>query len=307
MPMTTPSRSILFFFHGLHGAPEDWNTFIKIWKLQDISNTNIYHSIASYMGKTHDGILKLGDYAFKEVLDVLQQWKETRLNLFLIGHSLGGLILREVIKRLECETNLLTFHRPHSIVTIATPHLGTKSQKNPPREFGVPKVTAFLGETGEDLMWKNNVIKEMLTLPYLQGINRFEKFLILSNICHDLFVPYCTSSIKEKNPFMKEGITLKKERNYPSIVQVSEGEKSHDLLSALVSWRKRSKSLFYPQLEEEDKRDFSSLVKTFDEGVSAKVERIDVGILNPDAHSRIALKRGDHFDIVFYCIKVINE
>ena len=314
-------RNLIFLLHGLHGTSDDWDTFIRIWKMNDITNNSSFFPLKSYPRlKTHLGIQELGEITFSEVKDILEQYKGVRTNLIFVGHSLGGLILRYLIMLLSKETSLFEEHDPIAFFTLATPNLGTQTVRNPVRYLGVNLVTTNLGKTGEDLMHGSDLLYRMTEGDFTDAINKFKKGFLFSNIFHDLFVTYCTSSIVLKNPYMKKDSHDFIERldNFPSVVKLSDKKipmnttRKHstsawDLLRPLLIWKKKAKKNLFAHLNPEDKSGFNEMIIKFNSNVKIPIERVDVGLIDPDCHCSIACKRGSCYDIVFYCQDLLRK
>ena len=299
------SDTIVFLQHGLHGYDTDYSNFIKTWKEIDEEKKVLFYPLKKCIGRTHDGINTLGFVSCKEVVETLSSFQGQSMKLIFIGHSLGGIIFREVIKRLYENTKVLDDHKPLAFVTFATPHMGTQNMSNPMRSVLSSCFSKVIGQTGEDLMLRNDTMKKMLEGNYTKALNKFKFFIIYSNIMNDIAVPYCTSSISEHNPYMvktNENIAIKQNDKYPSIVTLEKGAHFYTQINMIASWRSFSKRTFYPEVDEQLKVDFYSMMQKFRENLTVETLKFDVAIESTDGHSRIISKNENRPDIVKHCV-----
>ena len=93
----------------------------------------LFSPLSPCLGRTTEGVDICGQCLTKEVLQFLagHKKKEKRgeapkiTKISFIGHSMGGLISRFAIGLLR-EGGLFDELEPMSLVTLATPHLGTR-------------------------------------------------------------------------------------------------------------------------------------------------------------------------------------
>ena len=111
-----------------------------------------------------------------------------------IGHSFGGLIIRNCIGRLEC-VNYFDGVKPILYASVATPHLGSLSLNNI-RQF---LARHLIGWSGQELLFEDQVKILMLMSKvnscYYNGLKRFKLMLAYGNIKNDNMVTFESACI----------------------------------------------------------------------------------------------------------------
>jgi len=110
-------KPIVLLFHGLYHNGSAW-AFFKRW-LRLAGYGPLYSP--SYSSWRYD-FFKLVDFAHNELFSIQQ--KHPGKPVVLIGHSLGGLMVRALVSRLENEGN--DFSGVAAAVTLGAPHGGSK-------------------------------------------------------------------------------------------------------------------------------------------------------------------------------------
>lgn len=87
----------------------------------------ILSSQANEGAKTDQDIMKMGENLATEVIDFVRDWtaKIPLGKLSFIGHSMGGLIIRAALPRLDCFKMQM-----HTILTLGSPHMGYMYNKS---------------------------------------------------------------------------------------------------------------------------------------------------------------------------------
>ncbi|KAL9644916.1 hypothetical protein ABK040_005396 [Willaertia magna] len=240
---------IYILAHGLHGFKSDFQYIAK--QLTDLYTNNKENALIINSEfnekKTHQGLEVLGKNLLLEVLKhIYEQEKEVKkeiklqhrkIFLSVVGHSLGGLILRSMIKLLffdlldenstfckENRNELETFREyylqciepyliPTSFLTISSPHLGSRRPgggffKNTYR-FLAHSFMNVLGKTGSELKFEDsNILEECLlykmSIPnsdFIKALLKFKYRTLVSAIHFDTTVPFASSSIRSYNPY----------------------------------------------------------------------------------------------------------
>jgi hypothetical protein len=148
------------------------------------------------------GVMVCADRAYAEMLPALRLFVgdgSGRRKLFsCVAHSFGGLINREVVKRLHADVALhdaLTFL---TFVTMATPHCGTTHLPLVMRwgAWAIGKVfsTSYL-EVGLDGGKEGVVAGDMLSADHIAALQAFRHRVLVCNTCNDALVHFQGASL----------------------------------------------------------------------------------------------------------------
>lgn len=136
-------------------------------------------------------------------------------SISFIGYSAGGLFNRYCVGLLY-QDNFFQSIKPIHFITIATPHLGIRnnSRISSGRLMNLLSdqiVTLYAGRTGQQLALLDGGNENQLLLEmshpdsvFYKGLALFSHIYIYSNGRADNTVPFCTSSLSQKNKY-KEG------------------------------------------------------------------------------------------------------
>lgn len=242
---------LVIMVHGILGSTTDWKfgaeQFVKM--LPD--KVFVHCSERNMASLTLDGVDVMGERLAEEVLELIKQKPKLR-KISFVAHSVGGLVARYAIGRLykppktdtgedisanagEQESkgtiaNLL----PINFITVATPHLGSRGNKQVPFLFGVTafeKVAAgvihlIFRRTGRHLFLTDNddgkppLLKRMVgdnaECYFMSALSSFKRRVAYSNVGYDHIVGWKTSSIRRniELPKWEESANEK----YPHIV-----------------------------------------------------------------------------------------
>lgn len=200
---------------------------------------------------TLDGVDVMGERLAEEVLEVIRR-KPNMRKISFVAHSVGGLVARYAIGKLyrppekeHMEDSCNRESKEHSIgticgleamnfITVATPHLGSRGNKQVPFLFGV---TAFekvascvihwiFRRTGRHLFLTDDdegkppLLKRMVEdcdeCYFMSALRTFKRRVIYSNVGYDHIVGWRTSSIRRDNELPKWEDTLNEK--YPHVV-----------------------------------------------------------------------------------------
>ena len=217
--------------HGLWGTPynlEELEREIGISSkatleargAQSPQGIRIFNSHSSFFMRegshsTMDGVDECGERLFDAVRGHIQVLKENQgeevTHLSMVGYSLGGLIARYAVGKMECEG---WFHHviPVNFLTIASPHLGVwKNPCNswffaPTWNFFVPKMASLTGRqlTFSDKDYGGRPLLINLADPalhFFKGLSKFKNKVCSANIHFDLGVPWATAAIATDDPY----------------------------------------------------------------------------------------------------------
>ncbi|KAJ1387662.1 hypothetical protein SESBI_39797 [Sesbania bispinosa] len=279
MPKSVP-RHLVIMVNGIIGSAGDWRygaeQFVK--KLPD--KVIVHRSECNSSRLTLDGVDTMGERLAEEVLSVVRRWPEVQ-KISFVAHSLGGLVARYAIGRLydyssklepvgtsrNCFSEEKTEHskqslekcyeakiaglEPMNFITFATPHLGSRGNKQLPFLCGLPFLerrasqTAHLiaGRSGKHLFLMDNddgkpplllqMVDDSEDLKFMSALRAFKRRVAYANANYDHMVGWRTSSIRRQHELPKSHLLVIDEK-YPHIVYV-EGENADDICNKASS------------------------------------------------------------------------
>ena len=158
--------------------------------------------------RTFDGIETAGRRLKEELLEVTTSTPDVA-SLTVIGHSLGGMYLRQMMFLLHSEhADFLAGLDLRALVTLATPHLGIRRPQRSPFNFAFQhgaqsfrsgaelSLEVRRADNAPPLLWR--IATEE---AYLAPLRRFRRRVLCSNVFHDVQVFYSTGAIRPFNPY----------------------------------------------------------------------------------------------------------
>ncbi|XP_076946471.1 uncharacterized protein LOC143617984 [Bidens hawaiensis] len=216
---------LLVLVHGIYASSSDWKYVEAELKRRLGRHFLIYASSCNAYSKTFAGI----DGAGKRLADEVKQVVKSRENLkkiSFLAHSLGGLIARYAIGVLYTRTDdksagQIAGLEAVSFITLATPHLGVRGNKQLPFLLGLPmleKIAApmapiFVGRTGSQLFLTDGkpdrppLLLRMTTdaedADFISALGAFKYRVLYANAAYDHMVGRRTSSIRRESELVK--------------------------------------------------------------------------------------------------------
>lgn len=239
---------LLVMVHGILGSTTDWqyaaNEFVK-----QLPDDVIVHCSEKNMNTlTLDGVDVMGERLADEVLDVISRKPELTKISFL-AHSVGGLVARYAIAKLYRHPNSTFDTKAEgticglealNFITVATPHLGSRGNKQVPLLFGfitMEKVASrvihwIFRRTGRHLFLTDNdegetpllqrMVEDYGDLYFISALRAFKRRVAYANADCDHIVGWRTSSIRRNNELPKWEESLSEK--YPHIVHEEHSE-----------------------------------------------------------------------------------
>ncbi|KAI3510590.1 hypothetical protein L1887_17704 [Cichorium endivia] len=218
---------LLVLVHGIYASPSDWRYVEAELKRRLGRHFLIYASSCNTYSKTFAGIDGAGKRLADEVKQVVKSTDSLKRISFL-AHSLGGLIARYAVGALYTHNNIdekqdgmIAGLEAINFITLATPHLGVRGNKQLPFLLGVPileKIAApmapiFVGRTGSQLFLtdgkpdKPPLLLRMTTNcdegHYMSALGAFRYRILYANASYDHMVGRRTSSIRRESELVK--------------------------------------------------------------------------------------------------------
>ncbi|KAL5569794.1 hypothetical protein UlMin_026369 [Ulmus minor] len=242
---------LVVMVNGILGSVADWKfaaeQFVKL--LPD--KVFVHCSERNVSMLTLDGVDVMGQRLVEEVLEVIQR-KPNLKKISFVAHSVGGLVARYAIGKLyrapkteNVEDSSISGSEEDSrgtiggleamnFVTVATPHLGSRGNKQVPFLFGVPAfeklascvIHLIFRRTGRHLFLtdfdegKPPLLKRMIEdyddCCFMSALRTFKRRVLYSNVGYDHIVGWRTSSIRRNFELPKWEDTVNE--NYPHVV-----------------------------------------------------------------------------------------
>ncbi|XP_043715999.1 lipid droplet phospholipase 1-like isoform X2 [Telopea speciosissima] len=261
--------------NGILGRSKDWKFAAEQFARMLPDKVIVHCSERNESKMTLDGVDVMGERLVEEVVEVIKRKPHVR-KISFIAHSMGGLVARYAIGRLyrppktepvegaRCEDSRGTIYglEAMNFITVATPHLGSRGNKQVPFLFGVSAfekaacliIHWIFGRTGRHLFLtdfeegKPPLLQRMVDdwgdLYFMSALRAFKRRVAYSNVGYDHIVGWRTSSIRRDRELPKWEDSLNEK--YPHIVyeeysEAKDGEqpisvedKGSDMLEEIV-------------------------------------------------------------------------
>ncbi|KAK7327715.1 hypothetical protein VNO77_21803 [Canavalia gladiata] len=271
---------LVIMVNGIIGSAADWRYAAEQFVKRLPDKVIVHRSECNSSRLTLDGVDTMGERLAKEVLAVVRRWPEVQ-KISFVAHSLGGLVARYAIGRLydysstlapvgtsrDCFSEEKTEYsmqcleqgyeakiaglEPVNFITFATPHLGSRGNKQLPFLCGLPFLerrasqTAHLvaGRSGKHLFLMDDddgkrplllrMVDDSDDLKFMSALRAFKRRVAYANANYDHMVGWRTSSIRRQHELPKSNLLVVDEK-YPHIVYV-EGETANDICNKASS------------------------------------------------------------------------
>lgn len=251
---------LVVMVNGLYGSSADWKFAAEEFVKRLPGKVYVHRSQSNYSKLTYDGVDLMGERLAEEVRQVVQRRRNLR-KISFVAHSLGGLVTRYAIGKLYepaiDETSSCDIDKPSdeqnvrdvgkiaglepiNFITSATPHLGSRLNKQLPFLFGVPlleKTAAgtahfIVGRTGKHLFLTDNddgkpplllrMVEDCDDGKFMSALRCFKRRVAYANVTYDHIVGWRTSSLRRQHELPKLKLTANDEK-YPHVINVDKG------------------------------------------------------------------------------------
>ncbi|KAJ4459411.1 putative lipase serine esterase [Paratrimastix pyriformis] len=210
--------------HGIFGTPADMAWIGKVLS-QQRADVHVL-LVSSLKGRTTESLETSAQSVVADIL-TLEKFHPADLAedfaISFISHSLGGLVARATIGKLE-ELRFFDRHRPMNFVTFATPHLGIRQDAM----IMLASAHMFGGKAGVQLTLTDvpgvPFLVQMTQGVYFEGLKKFQQRLAYANVRNDIQVNYQTAGITNVYPYprgIRKPVAI--DPRYPHIVHVDVG------------------------------------------------------------------------------------
>ncbi|KAL5744155.1 hypothetical protein ACOSP7_027012 [Xanthoceras sorbifolium] len=240
---------LVVMVHGILGSTANWKFAAEQFVKRLPDKVFVHCSERNESTLSLDGVDVMGERLAQEVLEVIQRKPNLR-KISFVSHSVGGLAARYAIGRLyrppkieNIENSADTREEARgtigglealNFITVATPHLGSRGNKQVPFLFGVTafeKAASFVihlifRRTGRHLFLTDNdegnppllkrLVEDYGDNYFMSALNTFKRRVLYSNVGYDHIVGWRTSSIRRDSELPKWEDSLNEK--YPHIV-----------------------------------------------------------------------------------------
>ncbi|KAK4749677.1 hypothetical protein SAY87_027126 [Trapa incisa] len=240
---------LVIMVNGILGRVTDWKFAAEQFIKELPEKVFVHCSERNVARLTLDGVDVMGERLAEEVLEVIRRRPGIR-KISFVAHSVGGLVARYAIGRLYRPPNKTRNGTAYAsedhlkgtiggleamnFITVASPHLGSRGNKQVPFLFGVTafeKVASCIihwifRRTGRHLFLTDDdegkppllrrMIEDYGECHFMSALCTFKRRVVYSNACYDHIVGWRTSSIRRNSdlPEWDESLNGK----YPHIV-----------------------------------------------------------------------------------------
>ncbi|RWR87429.1 putative lipase [Cinnamomum micranthum f. kanehirae] len=259
---------LVVMVNGILGSATDWK-FAADQLVRTFPDKVIVHRSERNVSKlTLDGVDVMGERLAQEVIEVIQRKPKVR-KISFIAHSIGGLVARYAIGRLYRaprkgdlddlssgkedvdSRSTIAGLEAMNFITVASPHLGSRGNKQVPFLFGVTVfekaacnvIHWIFRRTGKHLFLTDNdggkcpLLQRMVDddgdLYFMSALRAFRRRVVYSNVGYDHIVGWRTSSIRRNCELPKWEDSVSE--RYPHIVYEEHSKANDSEQSELVS------------------------------------------------------------------------
>ncbi|CAO2040417.1 unnamed protein product [Urochloa humidicola] len=251
---------LVVMVNGLYGSSSDWKFAAEQFVKRLPGKVFVHRSQSNHSKLTYDGVDLMGERLAEEVRQVVQRRRNLR-KISFVAHSLGGLVTRYAIGKLYepdmNETSSIDTDKhpaeqktsgagkiaglePINFIASATPHLGSRWNKQLPFLFGVPLLertaagTAhfIVGRTGKHLFLTDRddgkppllvrMVEDCDDGKFMSALRSFKRRVAYANVAYDHIVGWRTSSIRRQHELPKLNLSAIDEK-YPHVINVDKG------------------------------------------------------------------------------------
>ncbi|KAG8071680.1 hypothetical protein GUJ93_ZPchr0006g46131 [Zizania palustris] len=209
---------LVVMVHGIVGSAADWKFGAEQFE-KLLSDKVIVHCSNCNMYKLSlDGVDVMGERLAREIIEETNKRPQIK-KISFVSHSVGGLVARYAIGRLYRPPRQTSQSAPQNMndidkgtiigleavnfITVASPHLGSRGNKQVPFLFGFTVIETFacyiihliFGKTGKHLFLTDNddgmpplllrMVDDWGDAQFMSALQSFKRRVAYSNVGHD--------------------------------------------------------------------------------------------------------------------------
>lgn len=193
MPDTSePPLHLVVLQHGIDGHQSDFDALRNEIDIDPI-RVLVWDSKCNH-GLTHEGIEACTERLWQDLLPRLSSLEARQLHISLVGHSFGGLLLRHLAVRLHALKLAGATFELECYVSLATPHLGSRSLGNINRGGA----RALFGCSGAELLLDAHASlrldAQLCDEAHCEALRAFRRRVTYSSVDGDWVVSFASGS-----------------------------------------------------------------------------------------------------------------
>ncbi|KAL9260019.1 Lipid droplet phospholipase 1-like protein [Drosera capensis] len=248
--LSSSADHLVVMVHGILGSANDWK-FAAEQFVRLLLDKVFVRCSENNAAKTLDGVDVMGDRLVEEILEVIKRQPGLR-KISFVAHSVGGLVARYAIGKLyqspshsnsndlfangslERQRGTIGGLEAINFITVATPHLGSRGNKQVPFLFGsialeklaTRVIHLIFRRTGRHLFLTDNdegkppllrrMVQDQSEYPFMSALRAFRRRVAYANVGYDHIVGWRTSSFRCASELPKWEDAL--DEKYPHIV-----------------------------------------------------------------------------------------
>uniref|UniRef100_A0A0E0CSD1 DUF676 domain-containing protein n=1 Tax=Oryza meridionalis TaxID=40149 RepID=A0A0E0CSD1_9ORYZ len=233
---------LVVMVNGLYGSSADWKFAAEQFVKRLPGKVFVHRSQCNHSKLTYDGVDLMGERLAEEVRQVVQR-RSNLQKISFVAHSLGGLVTRYAIGKLydpsineEASLDKENFSNeqrtsgggkiaglePINFIAVATPHLGSRWNKQLPFLFGVPLLERTAAGTAHFIVGRTG--KHLFLTDSDDG--KPPLLLRMAEDCDDGKFMSALHSFKRRVAYANLQLTPS-DKKYPHIIHVDKGNSEH--------------------------------------------------------------------------------
>jgi triacylglycerol esterase/lipase EstA (alpha/beta hydrolase family) len=192
-------RHLIVLIHGVHGLASDFELLTKRLARRNVTP----FALQCIEGETSNGIQHCGKLILASVTEKIIETDARQISI--IGHGVGGLFARELIKLLY-EHSIIPDIEPIAFITVGTPHLGVKSNNLTFPLFGNASYSR-LDQTSKDLILQASnsqtsckpTLIQMIEDQYIEPLKQFKTLVAYSSAAKESGYSYSSCAILNRD------------------------------------------------------------------------------------------------------------
>jgi hypothetical protein len=199
--------------HGLLGNRTDFKRIEEFFDDEEDVEVVILTSNEAFT-RTLDGVAAAGERCSTDILSFLASLPDdgTDANISVIGHSMGGLILRYALRLIESECPTIWEEKKLSrkaAIFLASPHVGIKSTPSFLVKFTTQHLLRHLSRTAADLTLSTDTLTIMCDEVGGNSLNAFHTVCLLANARGDRLICPTTALILPRVEILQTELNVK--------------------------------------------------------------------------------------------------
>ncbi|KAJ3699098.1 hypothetical protein LUZ61_002803 [Rhynchospora tenuis] len=314
---------LVILVNGLGGSPDDWKFAAEQLVKRFPDKVFVHRSQCNTAKLTYDGVDRMGERLAEEVRSLVEK-RGVVTKISFVAHSLGGLIARYAIGILYAPETVsddsldelwpkgrIAGLEPINFITSATPHLGSRGNKQLPFLFGLSLLertaeeTAHLiiGRTGRHLFLTDKddgklpllvrMAEDQDDIKFISALRAFKRCVAYANASFDHIVGWRTASIRHPRELPKQ-LTHPYNGKYPNIANVENVDLDN---------REKLENAVVAQTDDFEERMIRGLTQVPWERVDVRIKKCR---LKYNAHNTIQVRKyfwnSDGADVIFHMI-----